>query len=89
MTADEFDEHLRTIGGRPMAYPTAEQLEKLRAEIVREREEADTLRQQAETLMRQRLNWELQERYWQWQQWILLGTFVLGVLGIVSRVFWP
>jgi hypothetical protein len=65
------------------------QLEKLRAEIIREREQADALRQQAETLMRQRLNWELQERLWRWQQWILLGAFILGALGIVSRVFWP
>jgi hypothetical protein len=58
------------------------ELEKLRAEIAREREQADTL-------MRQRLNWEQQERYWVWQNRILLGTFILGVLGIVSRVFWP
>jgi hypothetical protein len=57
------------------------ELEKLRAEIGRERE-------QAETLMRQRLNWDLQERYWRWQQWILLGTFVLGVLGLVFGRFW-
>jgi hypothetical protein len=69
------------------SYPSPEQLEKLRAEIVREREEADTLRQQAETLMRQRLNWELQERLWRWQQWILLGTFILGVLGLIFGRF--
>lgn len=56
-------------------------LEKLRAEIARERE-------QAETLMRQRLNWEQQERYWVWQNRILLGTFILGVLGLVfGRLF--
>lgn len=58
------------------------ELERLRAEIAREREQADTL-------MRQRLNWDQQERYWVWQNRILLGTFILGVLGIVSRVFWP
>lgn len=58
------------------------ELEKLRAEIARERE-------QAETLMRQRINWDQQERHWVWQNRILLGTFILGVLGIVSRVFWP
>ena len=58
------------------------ELEKLRAEIAREREQADTL-------MRQRLNWDQQEKYWVWQNRILLGTFILGVLGIVSRVIWP
>lgn len=57
------------------------ELEKLRAEIDRER-------QQAETLWRQRMNWELQERYWRWQQWVLLGTFMLGVLGLVFGRFW-
>lgn len=63
--------------------------EKLRAEIDRDL-------QQAETLMRQRLNWESQEQFWraqqrtwQWQTWLLFGTFVLGVLGIISRVLWP
>lgn len=56
------------------------ELEKLRAEIAREREQADTL-------MRQRLNWDLQERYWRWQQWLLLGTFVLGVIGLVFGRF--
>ena len=41
-----------------------------------------------ETLMRQRLNWKQQERYWIWQNRILLGTFVLGVLGLVfGRLF--
>jgi hypothetical protein len=58
------------------------ELEKLRTEIAREREQADTL-------MRQRLNWDQQKRYWVWQNRILLGTFILGVLGIVSRVIWP
>jgi hypothetical protein len=46
-------------------------------------------RQQEKFWQRQMSNWESQEKYWRWQQWILLGTFVLGVLGIVSRVFWP
>jgi hypothetical protein len=45
--------------------------------------------QQEAFWQRQMSNWESQERYWRWQQWILLGTFVIGVLGIVSRVFWP
>ncbi|MGH8562733.1 MAG: hypothetical protein ACREXW_01080 [Gammaproteobacteria bacterium] len=57
------------------------EIEKLRAEIAREREQADTL-------MRQRLNWDLQERYWRWQQWILLGTLMLGVVGLVFGRFW-
>ncbi len=61
--------------------PPELEIEKLRAEIARERE-------QAETLMRQRLNWDLQERYWRWQQWILLGTMVIGVVGLVLGRFW-
>jgi hypothetical protein len=29
------------------------------------------------------------EREWRWMNRLLLLAFILGVLGIVSRVFWP
>ena len=75
--------------------PLELRIEKLRAEIARERE-------QAEALMRQRLNWAEQEEFWRanqefwranaryyrWQQWFLAGTFALGVLGLVFGRFW-
>jgi hypothetical protein len=52
------------------------ELERLRAEIARERE-------QAETLMRQRLNWDQQERTWVWENRLLFCAFIIGAIGIV------
>ena len=75
------------------SYPTTEQVEKLRAEIARER-------QQAETLMRQRLNWDEQEKFWRanadyWvlahrqdrlRNWIAIAAVIAGVAGTLGYV---
>jgi hypothetical protein len=61
------------------SYPTPEQLEKLRAEIARERE-------QAETLMRQRLNWAVQEEFWQNETRLSRARNYIAVAAISATV---
>jgi hypothetical protein len=73
------------------SYPPRDilELEKLREELLTELSRRHNWAAQEAFWQRQMSNWESQERHWVWQNRILLCTFILGVLGIVSRVFWP
>ncbi len=57
------------------------ELEKLREELLTELSRRHNWQQQER-------NWEEQASYWRWQNRLLLGTFILGVLGLILRV-WP
>jgi hypothetical protein len=61
----------------------AEHLRTKRVEY--EKREEDLRTQCAEHEKRARQH----EREWRWMNRLLLLAFILGVLGIVSRVFWP
>ncbi len=56
------------------------ELEKLRIELTKMKEET-------EFEVARRYNWAQQERHWRYQQWALAGAFLLGVLGLILRVW--
>ncbi len=62
------------------------ELEKFRQDI--ESELAKRHAAQEQFWERQQANLEQQERYWRWQQWVLVATFALGVAGLVFGRFW-
>ncbi len=57
------------------------ELEKLREELLSGLSRRHNWQQQER-------NWEEQAYYWRWQNRLLLGTLLLGVLGLILRV-WP